>query len=79
MAQVGAFHAAAHFRAPLRPRAEGDPKPLPYLSDEQDAKTGGVDVTLEVFIETEQMRRSAAPPRLARSRHVEAWSRVRSP
>jgi len=50
------------FRAPLRPRAEGDPKPLPYLSDERDAHLGGIDVSLEVFIETEKMRASAHPP-----------------
>ena len=50
------------FRAPLRPRADGDPRPLPYLSDDADARAGGIDVTLEVFIETEQMRRSAEPP-----------------
>ncbi len=49
------------FRAPLVPRAEGDPTPLPYLSDEQDAKAGGIDITLEVFLETEQMRRSVSP------------------
>ena len=50
------------FRAPLKPRPEGDPKPLPYLTDEQDAKAGGIDITLEVFLETEQIRRSADPP-----------------
>jgi fumarylacetoacetase len=50
------------FRAPLRPRADGDPKPLPYLSDEADARLGGVDVRLEVFIETDKMRRSGTPP-----------------
>ncbi|HET6277294.1 MAG TPA: fumarylacetoacetase [Candidatus Polarisedimenticolia bacterium] len=50
------------FRAPLRPRLAGDPAPLPYLSDAHDAKAGGIDVTLEVFLSTEAIRRSADPP-----------------
>jgi fumarylacetoacetase len=64
------------FRAPLRPRAEGDPTPLPYLSDETDARLGGIDVTLEVFIETEQMRRSTdRPVRLSACSFLEMyWS-----
>jgi len=49
------------FRAPLTPRAGGDPEPLPYLSDAKDAAAGGIDITLEVFLETEKMRQSDSP------------------
>lgn len=43
--RVGAFH-----------RAEGDPQPLSYLQDATDQKSGGIDLTLEVFLRTKKMR-----------------------
>jgi len=62
------------FRAPLRPRAPGDPAPLPYLSDAGDAERGGIDVTLEVFLETEKVRQSAEPPiRLSMASFLEMY------
>jgi fumarylacetoacetase len=53
---VVTLDALAPFRAPARPRPEGDPAPLPYLTDARDASTGGFDITLEVWIRTAKMR-----------------------
>jgi fumarylacetoacetase len=44
------------FRVPAAVRAEGDPKPLPYLWSEQDQARGGFDVNLEVWMATKKMR-----------------------
>ena len=50
---------------PTRP--EGDPRPLPYLWDEGDQKTGALDLTLEVHLLTAAMREAGLPPhRLSR-------------
>jgi fumarylacetoacetase len=48
--------ALAPFRKPLPPRAEGDPSPLPYLTDPIDQETGGLGIQLEVTISTARMR-----------------------
>ena len=48
------------FRVPAFTRAEGDPQPLGYLSDAEDSARGGLDVTLEVWLRTAQMRREGA-------------------
>lgn len=55
------------FRCALPPRPSGDPSPLPYLSDETDKALGGFDVTLEVLLQTRQMKeKSLAPQRLSK-------------
>jgi fumarylacetoacetase len=54
--------ALAPFRAPLAPRAEGDPSPLPHLDGAGDRAAGGFDVTLEVAILSRRMRESDMPP-----------------
>jgi len=59
---VVTLEALAPFRAPAFERPAGDPSPLPYLSCEQDRKAGGIDVTLDVFIESESMRRDGVAP-----------------
>ena len=46
------------YRVPAFARPEGDPAPLPYLSDAADAARGGFDITLEVAIRTARMRAS---------------------
>ncbi len=46
--------------APSRPA--GDPAPLPYLSDAGDQAAGGLDLTLEVWLRTAQMREAKLPP-----------------
>jgi len=55
------------FRVPVATRAPGDPAPLSYLADAPDALSGGIDLTLEVFLLTAQMRLTgSAPSRLSR-------------
>lgn len=64
------------FRAPLAPRAEGDPAPLPYLSDDRDRARGGFDLTLDVSLRTAGMRAAGdAPVRVSRASFLELyWS-----
>jgi fumarylacetoacetase len=50
------------YRIPAFARAEGDPRPLPYLSSVDNANAGGFDITLEVLLSTETMRASDMPP-----------------
>ncbi len=50
------------FRVPAFHRPEGDPAPLPYLSDPHNQSHGGFDIQLEVAILTEQMRAANDPP-----------------
>jgi fumarylacetoacetase len=50
------------FRAPARPRADGDPAPLPYLASRSDAAGGAFDLTLEVSIRTAKMRAANVEP-----------------
>jgi len=50
------------FRVPAFPRAEGDPRPLPYLYDADDQEGGGIDITLDVYIESQQMRERGIEP-----------------
>ena len=53
---VVTMEALAPFRVPAFERDAGDPPPLDYLSDETNRKFGGIDVHLEVYIQTEKMR-----------------------
>ena len=46
------------FRVPVLQRPEGDPRPLPYLFDEADQAEGGLDVHLQVYLSTAQMRKA---------------------
>jgi fumarylacetoacetase len=50
------------FRIPARQRAAGDPAPLPYLFDEHDQQMGGLDLTIEVWLQSEAMVRNGHPP-----------------
>ena len=55
------------FRIPAYARPEGDPAPLPYLASPRNAERGGVDITLEVSIQTAKMSRGGlAPMRVSR-------------
>lgn len=53
---VVTLEALAPFRVPPFERAPSDPQPLPYLDGRDYRARGGVDVHLEVWILTEQMR-----------------------
>ncbi len=59
---VVTMEALAPFRVPAFERSEGDPQPLDYLSGEQNKKSGGFDVNLEVYIQTEKMRDENVEP-----------------
>jgi fumarylacetoacetase len=49
-------------------RPEGDPQPLPYLESAENRRRGALDVQLEVWLETDQMRAArAGPAQLSRS------------
>jgi fumarylacetoacetase len=54
--------ALAPFRIPQPARAEGDPRPLPYLADEQDQAHGALVITLEVYLSSEAMRKQGLAP-----------------
>ena len=54
--------ALAPFRRAMPPRPEGDPAPLPYLSDEADQNGGGLGIQLEVALLTARMREAGLAP-----------------
>lgn len=56
------MEALAPFRSPAMVRPDGDPKPLPHLFDERDQSQGGLDITLEVFLASKQMRDKKLDP-----------------
>ncbi|GJM18895.1 MAG: fumarylacetoacetase [Phycisphaeraceae bacterium] len=61
------MEALAPFRTPAYERPAGDPQPLGYLDSDHNRAHGGVDITLEVFIASEQMReKNMSPIRLSR-------------
>jgi fumarylacetoacetase len=66
--------ALAPFRAPAFPRPPGDPAPLPYLHGTADQAQGGLDLTLEAYLETPRMRRErAAPARITRTNFIHMY------
>lgn len=68
------LEALAPFRVPAYPRPEGDPAPLPYLLDPADQAGGGIDLTLEVWLTSQQMRaQGIAPLRLSRGSFREMY------
>jgi fumarylacetoacetase len=59
--------ALAPFRTRAFERPAGDPAPLAYLNSPSDRESGGIDLILEVYLQSEKMRESAlAPMRLSR-------------
>lgn len=54
--------AMAPFRAPARPRPEGDPPPLPYLRDPADQAGGGLAIRFSAGLLTARMREAGAAP-----------------
>ena len=59
------------FRVPAFTRPEGDPAPLPYLYSEDHERSGGLDITIEISLLTETMRKSNTEP------HVMSRTRFR--
>jgi len=61
------LEALAPYRVPVREREEGDPVPLKYLQSAQE-DCGGIDLTLEVYLQSRAMREAGMPPtRISRS------------
>jgi len=58
---VVTFDALAPFRTAPTPRPAGDPAPLPYLDDPGDRSHGALDITVEVFLRSAQMREAGTP------------------
>ncbi len=69
--------ALAPFCVPMPERPEGDPDPLPYLSDPDDRNRGALAIQLEVSLSTANMRaKGVAPTILSRGTAAAAmyWS-----
>lgn len=68
------LEALAPFRAPALARGEGEARLLAYLQDAEDQASGGFDITLEVLLASEEMRkRGMAPVRLSRGGFKEMY------
>jgi fumarylacetoacetase len=59
---VVTLDALAPFRAASFERPAGDPAPLPYLYSAENVAAGGIAISLEVLLSTEQMRASGMAP-----------------
>ena len=71
---VVTMEALAPFRVPAAPRAGGDPAPLPHLASPANEATGGVDVTIEVYLQSARMRADGVPPmRVSRARVADLY------
>lgn len=55
------LEALAPYRAPFTRPAE-DPQPLVYLTSDSNSASGGIDIKLQVLIQTEKMRNDGLPP-----------------
>ncbi|WP_037499296.1 fumarylacetoacetase [Sphingomonas jaspsi] len=56
--------ALAPFRTAMAPRPDGDPAPLPYLSDDADQASGGLAVQLAVTLSSKAMREAGTAPHM---------------
>ncbi len=54
--------ALAPFRAPAFARPEGDPRPLPHLTTDDDQARGAYDVVVEVYLSSARMRAAGQQP-----------------
>jgi fumarylacetoacetase len=71
---VVTVEALAPFRKPQATRPDGDPKPLDYLWDETDQRSGAFDIELEALILTEGLRAKGLPPeRLTRGNATDLY------
>jgi len=59
---VVTYEALAPFRSPASERPPGDPRPLDYLSSPAIDASGGFDVSVEVLLQTADMRRRGVAP-----------------
>jgi fumarylacetoacetase len=71
---VVTLEALAPFRCEAFPRDREDPPLLPYLSSSQNARLGGIDLTVEVWLRSAQMRSAGMKPfRLSRASFKEMY------
>jgi len=61
-AYIVTLEALAPFRCPAFARPDGDPAPLAYLASDANARTGGVDLKLEVLLASAKMREQGIAP-----------------
>jgi fumarylacetoacetase len=54
--------ALAPFRCPAFSRSPEDPAPLPYLNSAANQRWGGIDLSLEVWLSSAEMRQEHLPP-----------------
>ncbi|WP_157272005.1 fumarylacetoacetase [Azohydromonas aeria] len=70
---VVTLEALAPFRVPFA-RPDGDPPPLPYLDSPLNRAQGGIDIRLQVLLQTAAMRaQGLAPVALSRSNFRDAY------
>lgn len=50
------------FRAPAAPRDESDPAPLPYLTSQGEGRSGALDITTQVYLQSAAMREKGLEP-----------------
>lgn len=68
------FDALAPFRVAAPERLQGDPQPLAYLDHGQASDRSGIDVTIDAFLSTPEMRANGiAPTRLSHGRSAELY------
>jgi fumarylacetoacetase len=68
------FEALAPFRCAAFERPAGDPKPLQYLFDDADQRSGGLQIELEMHLRSEAMRNGkGASLRLSRGNSRDAY------
>ena len=71
---VVSFDALEPYRVPAFRRPPSDPEPLGYLSAESDRTSGGLEITVEVFLLTARMRGAGLQPqRLSRGRVADLY------
>jgi len=58
------------YRCPAFPRGTEDPRPLPYLYDEEDQREGGFAIEIEMHLKTGKME---APARLSRGNFRDSY------
>ena len=59
---VVTLDALAPFRCPAFVRPDTDPQPLSYLRSEENTRWGGIDLTVEVWLHSAQMRQAGMDP-----------------
>jgi fumarylacetoacetase len=71
---VVTIEALEPYRVPAFRRPPGDPAPLPYLDSPDARSRGGLDLTVEVYLATSQMRTAGHPPhRLSRGNAADLY------